>query len=164
MGDSFDKHAKEVATLKNAHETHARTHKEHQAKHATLEDRMEYIEKAICDSADKHSAALMAQQAKLEQLHSKVGEAQKQHLQNANDLGSHREQLEQHHYALEERMAYIEKAIGDSADKHRRELEQLKSAHAKIVGDGKDVKVKHATLEERLNYIENWFKGFKAPP
>jgi len=162
VGDSVEKHARELASLKAAHGTHASTAKEQMNKHASLEDRIEYLEKTIGDSADKHAAALAAHQAKIEHLTGKLSDEQKERMKHGGELNMHRDRNQQLHAAIEERIAFIEKTVGDSADKHRWELEQVKGAHAKLAGEGKDTKQKHSSLEERLNYIENWFRGFKV--
>merc|ERR1719512_339573 len=72
IGDSVDKAAKEVSSLKAAHGTHNASVRDVMGKHVALQDRMEYLEKAIGDSAEKHANTAALQQSKLEQLHSKV--------------------------------------------------------------------------------------------
>eukprot|EP00932_Pfiesteria_piscicida_P016979 SRR837773.3883.p2 GENE.SRR837773.3883~~SRR837773.3883.p2 ORF type:complete len:327 (-),score=171.65 SRR837773.3883:99-1040(-) len=162
LGDSVEKHARELQALKTAHAQHAQGHKDQLARHATLEERLDYIEKTLGDSADKHAAVLASQQAKLEHLHGKAQELEKNHAKHANELAAHKDKHEQHRCSVEDRLAYIEKAVGESLDKHYREIDAVKGAHAKLAGDGKQQQAKHQSLEERLNYIESWFKGFKG--
>merc|ERR1712113_759224 len=73
-----------------------------------------------------------------------------------------------HHATLQERIAYLEKTLGDSADKHWIEIQALKAAHAKhdtahgkYASDLDRLKAaheKHASIEERINYIESVVK------
>mmetsp|Transcript_39443 Transcript_39443/g.126416 ORF Transcript_39443/g.126416 Transcript_39443/m.126416 type:complete len:657 (-) Transcript_39443:336-2306(-) len=162
MGVSAEKHARAIAALQAAHAAQASGSKDQQAKHASSEERLDYLERSLGDSADKHAAITAAQQAKLEHLHGKLTEQEKNGLKHAGDMKGQQDKHDQHKANVEERLGYIEKAVGDSFDKHYREIENVKGAHAKMAGEGKQQQMKHATLEDRLNHIENWFKGFKG--
>ena len=67
--------------------------------HATVDQRLEHLEKVFADSADKHT--------QWEKMHVEQARLQKQ-----------QEEQQVHHASLQERMYYIEKMLGDSADKH----------------------------------------------
>merc|ERR1719282_1444257 len=107
-------------------------------RHASLEERMNYVEKELGDSADKHARAMSDLKKKHEDLRSAHG-------QHAN---------------VPERLRFLEQQIGDSADKHARhiaEIEALRKSHdkhAKEMGSLKDQhKEFHASLTERVAYI-----------
>merc|ERR1711862_947364 len=58
---------------------------------------------------------------------------------------------------MEERMAFLEKSFGDSAEKHERharDIEALRGAHGKLSNDAKAIDAHHASVGERLDYIE----------
>merc|ERR1719469_1331578 len=100
------------------------------AVHASLPERMAFVEKLRGDSADKHTKEIEA----LKQAHSK-----------------HAKSLDEHHATVEQRIDYVEKMLGDSADKHAKELRALKAAHDKHASDVSELKgglAVHATLPE----------------
>lgn len=141
IGDSADRHAKELSEAKSAHARTADEAKALHAKHATVEERLKFLEKNLGDSADKHLQELQAAHAKLEQLHSRVADESRLREQHATRDKDTRDSF---HASLEQRMKYLEKSIGDSADHHARELEAHKGKR----------ETAHATLEERLKYLE----------
>lgn len=163
LGDAAEKHSKEISTLKAAHGTHAQGVREVQSKHIAVQDRIEYLEKALGDSAEKHNNAAAMQQAKIEQLHSKLTEQERESLKHTGELSATKDKLAQSHATIEDRLAYIEKAVGESFESYARELENMKGKHSQLDGDRRDVKAKHASMEDRLGYIESWFRGFKGP-
>merc|ERR1740139_262154 len=59
--------------------------------------------------------------------------------------------MESHHATLGERVKYLEKALGDSADKHTAELNKLRDAHTK---HAQDIIGHTATVDERLCFVE----------
>merc|ERR1712050_757926 len=64
-----------------------------------------------------------------------------------------------HRATMEQRLCYVEQAIGDSADKHARGLEQLKLSHEKhaaILNRAGQSSEKHATIEQRLDELERY--------
>mmetsp|Transcript_105874 Transcript_105874/g.265100 ORF Transcript_105874/g.265100 Transcript_105874/m.265100 type:complete len:978 (+) Transcript_105874:186-3119(+) len=173
LGDSAAKHASELADLKAAHEKHAAAMSKHakdldtvkgkSVHHASIEERLKYLEQVTGDSADKHNAQLATAQAKLDALHGRMQSVEKAsgalgEVQKAtNDLSSRKTELEADHASLQDRVNYLEKSLGDSVEKHARELKGLKDAHARHGKDLESVKagsVKHATVDERLDYLE----------
>ncbi|CAE7233360.1 unnamed protein product, partial [Symbiodinium microadriaticum] len=140
LGDSADKHVAHVKQLEELRRSHDDAHGRHanvaqalKDKHASVEERLKFLEQAIGDSADRHSQELKQTKMQLEALHGKLSDEQ-----------GLREGRDKHHATLEERMRYLEQALGDSADKHSRELKAHK--------DGRDKQ--HASLEEKVKYIE----------
>merc|ERR1719382_2302020 len=93
---------------------------------------MNYIEKELGDSADKHARAISDLKKKHEDLRSAHGQ----------------------HATIPERLRFLEQQIGDSADKHAQhiaEIEALRKSHDKL----KDQLVEHhASLPERVAYLE----------
>jgi len=156
LGDSADKHAKELKALKAAHDRHASDLsdvKAGHAQHASLPERINYLEQLLGDSADKHAAELQA----LKEAHAKFVAAHGKHAKDLEGLKA----LHAHHATMGERMAYLEKMLGDSADKHYEELQALKAAHNKhadaMAKQGKDAGAalaQHASVAERISYLE----------
>jgi len=154
MGDSADKHAAHVKQLEELRRSHDDSHGRHanvaqalKDKHASVEERLKFLEQAIGDSADRHSQELKQTKTQLEALHGKLSDEQGRK-----------------HASLEEKVKYIEKLIGDSADEHAKKLE----AHKRDLEDHKrnldDHKMqaqsqkatveRHASFEQRLDFLE----------
>eukprot|EP00972_Heterocapsa_arctica_P036347 5349559-Heterocapsa_arctica.AAC.1 len=55
-----------------------------------------------------------------------------------------------HHASLPERISYLGKTIGDSADKHAKKLEKLKAAHDAHAQGIPDAHEKHASVNKRI--------------
>lgn len=152
VGESADRHAKEIAA---AHGNHA-DHK------TTMETRLEYLESLLGDTADKHSQAL---QASFEELHNKINKcATSEHhgtmeqrvgfLESylGESVGTH----DKHKTTMETRLEYIESLIGDNADRHAKEIEDAKGKlgdlHKSIQQCAKH---DHASgIENRVNFLE----------
>jgi len=167
LGDSVERHAVELEALKRNHGKHADAFGKHakeldalkaaQAHHATLPERVDYMEKLLGDSADKHTAALEA----LKVAHDKHEAAFCKHTKEFEVMKAAHTQ----HATVGDRLDYLEKLIGDSADAHAAELAALKAAHdthaaafgkhAKAFEGLKAAHSHHATLEERLKYVES---------
>merc|ERR1712032_1736088 len=94
-------------------------------------------------------------------------ELKKNHDNHAKYIEAHgqfKRDMESHHGTVEQRLAYIEKEVGDSFDKHARQLEDFKKNHdnhAKQMEEFKgkhamhdQVYGKHANLEERVAFLE----------
>ena len=86
--------------------------------HANVNERLDYIESLLNDSADKHEKEL----EDLKNAHASMADA---HNEKA---GAHASMAE-HHSSMAERLDYIESLLNDSADKHAAELEALKGSH-----------------------------------
>merc|ERR1719272_1897161 len=73
---------------------------------------------------------------------------------------AHKNGLTEHRTTMETRLEYIEGMLGDSADKHAKEIEHLSSSHAAKLADlhlAVSVCAKtdhHVTLEQRLDFLE----------
>jgi len=199
LGDSADRHAKELAAaharlegmhtrlgaceqhgaaladLKKSHSSLATDKVTLEMHHSTLSERVDYIEGIIGDSADKHSQALELAHAKFDQLQGRLhacerhgahlGDLQKSHSSLAND----KVKLETDHATLKERVDYLESLVGDSSERHSKELDALKASHAKLLSDAKANHSRlsevmsqekeardghHASIQERVNYLE----------
>jgi len=83
------------------------------------------------------------------------------------DLGNHKQdflgraerqaQFELHHATMGERVEFLEKACGDSADKHAKELEAMRESHSRHANHLQELQglhSHHATMEGRLNFVE----------
>jgi hypothetical protein len=158
IGDNADKHSKELAAHKAAHAKLVSDTKSRDTKHVTMEERLNYIEGALGDSADKHSKALAAAHAKIDKLSEEERAARDRHSGSVRDLlQQERDALGAHHSTMEERLKYLEGLIGDNADKHWKELQAHKAAHAKLASESKARDSHHASIEERLNFVEKSF-------
>jgi len=161
FGDSANRHAKELKSLKAAQDKHGSQLSKHassidgfsahQEHHATLPERMDYIEQQIGDSADKHAAEVAA-------LHKKVSQeqaAREKHHGSVKDLLT-REQEERgnHHASINERVDYLESVLGDNADKHSQEIAQIVSGHQKLQGELKSRGDIHASVGDRVSKLE----------
>jgi len=156
--------------LKKSHSGLASHKNEMEMHHASLKERVDYLEKMMGDSADKHAKMLEAAHAKADQLHSRlaacersgsqVGDLKKAH----SDLASGKAALETHHASMQDRLTYLEQLLGDSMDKHAKELDALKTAHdrhlASMSKHSKDVEAlkasssQHLTIAQRLGHLE----------
>jgi chromosome segregation ATPase len=167
LGDSADKHDKHVRDFETLRKTlqdvkgrledHGNSLSSEKATrdshHATLAQRMDYIEKALGDSADKHRD--------LEDLHKKLHD---NHGSHKNEADVYRKRLETSHASMQQRVDFLEQAVGDSADKHAKELlaahSQLKELHGRVAdahGQIKDRDQHHATVQQRIEYLEKAF-------
>jgi chromosome segregation ATPase len=121
--------------------------------HASLPERMDYLEKTLGDSADKHWREI----EKLKEGHSRIDQAHGKHAAALEAIKS----SGVHSSTVGERLNYLEKVVGDSADKHWEEIQKLKDAHAKSADamnkaarDAQGINEKHASVAERLQYME----------
>ncbi|CAE7433140.1 unnamed protein product [Symbiodinium pilosum] len=133
LSESLDKHSRELSDHRTAH---GRTSGETQAlreKHASVEERLKFLEQSIGDSVERHASELKQAKLQLETLHGKLSDEQ-----------GHRESRDQHHATLEERMRFVEQSLGDSAEKHSRELRAHKDSREQ----------QHASLKEKVSYME----------
>merc|ERR1719382_1816441 len=111
-----------------------------------MDERMRYVEKLLGDSADKHAKELKALKA-----------AHEKHAGDTSRDMADLKALSTHHASIPERMDYLESLLGDSADKHSKELAQLKDAHGKHAQDLqalKGIHSTHATMGQRIDYLE----------
>jgi hypothetical protein len=131
----------------------------------TMEQRLEYLEGLIGDSAEKYGTALAEAMVKLNDLHKAVAScAQQEHHATLEErlafvekeLGESADKNDKHKTSMEERMEFLETKLGDSAEKHAKEIEDAKAKlgdlHGAVAACAKQEH--HATLEERLTFIE----------
>jgi len=161
FGDVSNRQTKDITGLKSGQSSHAamlKTHavhidgfSQHKEYHASLPERVGYIEQQLGDSADKHAA-------EVDELHKKVereSQAREKHHGSFKDiLAREREERSNHHATLNERLTYLEGLLNDSADKHERELGQLQSTHQKLAQDIKLHGGNHGDLVDRCNANE----------
>jgi len=156
LGESADKHdqhlsaleahkgfhaklTSEMESLKRAHESHLKGKDSLDKHHASVSERLEYIETLLGDSAEKHTRELEA----LKAAHAK--------------LTKERDGVASHQGSLNQRVELLEKALSDAVDKHATELEQIRGAHgkhAKELEGFKGAHARHASMVERLEYVE----------
>ena len=117
--------------------------KDTQVKVVQLPQRVDMLERLFGDSADRQGREWEAATAKLGQLAGKLSEHQ----------GSLQER-EAHHASLNSRVDFLEKLLGESADRHTRELEAARTANQKVERESKQREAHHASMQERLVYME----------
>ncbi|CAE8681306.1 unnamed protein product, partial [Polarella glacialis] len=114
-------HGSEIDGLKKAHDEH----------NATLKERVEYLEKSLGDSADRHAK-------EIEEVRKAHRERDGKHdvmVGKIEQLSREKEALHSKHSMMEDRLTHLAKTAGGSAEQARA------------------VEVRHATVEERLNFI-----------
>jgi len=99
----------------------------------TVSERLEYVETVVGDSMEKHTRELAAAHVKLDLFAVRVAncESTRDHvseLKSAHDALT-KEQAEKH-ASMKQRLDYLEKLIGDSADQYAKELAQTRKQHA----------------------------------
>merc|ERR1719401_436658 len=110
-----EKHGPVLSELRKAH-ANLSSEKAALAKHhASTAERLDFLEKTLGDSADKHAA-------QLEALKTTIGKHAEVVAKHAKDMETIKS-AHAHHATLGERVDYLEKMMGDSADKHTEELE-----------------------------------------
>jgi len=170
MGDSADKH-REIEEAHQALQNHHGATADSASKqvddltkkleeHATLSERVKYLEGVLGESADehaKHDSAVDGLQSALDALHGKT--------KDLHDLHhGDKSARDEHHASVGQRLEYLEKLMGDSADKHR-EIEEahqaLQNQHGATAGSANrrveeltNKLEEHATLAERVQYLE----------
>jgi len=160
IGDSHgkhDKHLKEMEAAQNkiqelnkliANEKNTRD-----GHHATVAERLDYLEQIMGDSADSHSKALDT----LESNHQKVKKL-------VDDLHgkvkSDKFERDDHHANISERLDFLEQRIGESTDKQNQHKKDVETAQNRIkdlngqmdIEKSKNDKHK-ANMEERLEFF-----------
>merc|ERR1712048_1077370 len=106
-------------------------------------DRISYLEHVLGSIADKDGLQLQG----LKEAHAKHAAAQERYVKDLDALKSH-------HASKSERLDYLEKVIGDSADQHGKKLREIEMANAKHAKGIEDVLAHHASVAERLRYLE----------
>jgi len=131
------------------------SHKEaHDGRHASIEERLEAVERQLGDVSEDHTRALESMEAGYRKLRGSV-----------DDLHGHvkgeQETRDQNHATVVDRLEYLERFIGESADKHQKHMKDLEAAHAKlkdihgvIAGEKSAREERVSTMEERLESLE----------
>jgi hypothetical protein len=72
------------------------------------------------------------------------------------EMGESADKHDKHKTSMEDRMEFLERQVGDSAEKHWKEIQDLKGKHGDMtkVMAGCAKQEHHATLEERVRFIE----------
>lgn len=155
LSDHGEKHAKELESVKSLHNRLANDNKARDSSHAATASRLEEVEANMSGHAERHARELLAAHAKCDQLHGRLSEDRATHESHVRSLiANEKEMRDTHHATLKERVDYIESLLGESAETHRQELENLKSAQSKHAKEGKARDTGHASLLERLEGLE----------
>jgi hypothetical protein len=138
--------------------------------HASLTKRVAYVESSMSDSADladMHARALESVHTKIKQLHHRIVDERthrekhessldcmkKAHIALQSDIQSNKDTLDRRHASASEHMEYLEKLLGDSADKHARELEAASAAHARLENNAGSSDVMHGSHADRIHQL-----------
>jgi len=165
LGESADKHWKELQELKVAHARHDMAQgkhskdlealKEAHTQHATLVERVSYIETCIQDSADRHNQELAAAHQRVEALGGRLdGDAAARDRAVQEALAREREHRDGHHASVQDSLQQLQGLMGETAERHARELTSLKDSHGKISSDLKALAGNHGMTFERLVELE----------
>jgi len=173
IGDNADGHAKQIEALAANHkkltgileDLHSKVKGEKGVRyehHATISERLQYLENFVGESADKHEKYLND----IQKAHSKLKDLQ-------NTMSDTQSTHSDHRATMEERLEFIEKQIGESADmikneagakqalaelqaNHKQLSSSLDTLHGKVKNDKEERQGHHATVAERLQYLENF--------
>jgi len=136
MDEAAAKQQQEMKELRDFAKTLEKTLKEHQQYLKDHDARVEYLEKFVGESADKHSKELK---------------------ELGKDLKSLKSSHAEHKESMETRLKFLEDLVGDNADNHAKEIDAAKK---RLADFDKAIAVcakqeHHASLQERVNYLEN---------
>lgn len=127
--------------------------------HANIQQRLEFMEKQIGDSAKNHSKALEALEANNKKL---AGSLDALH----GNVKGQAKALDTDKATLGERLEYLEKFVGDSADRHQKHTKELEAASSKMrdlmgqITNEKTCRIEtHASVEKRLEHLEREVGG-----
>jgi len=135
------------------------------AKHPTVIERTKYLERLAGDT-EKHAEELKTLQSVYAEIAAETGIVSSHYAslqqrleyiekQLGGSAERHSEDMPSlHHPSLPACLAQLEKKLGDSADRHTRELQALKGALEEHMQGLGDICYKHAMLEERIKYWE----------
>lgn len=122
-----------------------------QDNHAVLKDRLGALEHAHTEQAERHAGEVNALKAAHRKL---TTDTQAHQTKVAGQLAEHGRSTESHHATVQDRLEYLERSVGDSADKHAKALEVHKTAHGKLADAHRAQQEHHASLEQRLEFLE----------
>merc|ERR1712137_1355641 len=140
-------HMRALADLHGSHQNDKKARDEH---HASVEQRIKYIEKCVGDSADKHEQHMK----ELAALKGQVGDAHGKLADVHGSFVGDKRARDEHHANVEQRIKYLEKCVGDSADKHDKHMKALADLQGGSQVDKKARDEHHANMEQRVRYLE----------
>jgi len=167
---AFESQANVLSDLKKAHGSVSTENANWELRHTSLKERLDFMERMLGEATDKHSQATEAAHVKMDHLHSRladcerngamVGDLKKAH----GDLATGKSALESHHALMKERMSSVERLIEGSIEKHAKDIEALKVAHdrhqalagkhARDLESLKSMGSQHSAIVERIGLLE----------
>jgi hypothetical protein len=171
-GDLYDRLAKGMDAHKTTlSEMDSRLRECGKAEHGSvLERRVDYLEKFLGESVDKHDSHKTSMDSRLSFIEGLLGDSSDKH---AKELAAAKDKLQdlhkavascaklEHHASVESRLEFLENFVGDSADKHERATKDLESAHAKnkdlmnrLAGEADSRAKTHSVLQDRIEQAE----------
>jgi len=160
LNDSADKHdanIKEIEAASKKMQDLQGMAQERTTHSTSMEERINFLEKMMGDSADKHSKNLTDHSDKLQGTNAKVEEAYGHIMDFHGQMKNSKDAFEDHKTGVEQRLQYVEKLLGDSAEKHAQHNSMTDKLHAALQdlnGDKRDKDAAHATVGQRLDYME----------
>jgi len=161
---SAQKYQNDLEVLKNAHSKHACEAKARETSHASMTERIESLERVVNEAHSKLCQDVASSHMAFDQVHRRVlalekhmqqlDEHQRCHSNVSSEKAAH---ISTSHVTLTEKVEYLERLVGDSAEKHTAQAMQFESAraaHSIISGDLKAHAARQASIEERLKFIE----------
>jgi uncharacterized protein YjbJ (UPF0337 family) len=130
-----------------------------QEHHSSLRERVDYLEKLLNDSADRHAKELTSHAELIEggsaassALQKSLEELRRNHESVATEHGRRK----QHHTALVERVDALDRLLNETADKHSRDL----ATHGRNVSVEKEGRDKaHGSLQKMLEDLREELVG-----
>jgi len=159
MGQSADKHLEEITALKAANTRYEAAHGEHAKElqdlkaNTTMTTRLDYFEKMLDDSADKHTrefAALASLPPRMNFLEKLLGNLESAALKRTHikeDIDTELEGVRSALATLPHRMEHLEKL-------HEKDLQALQAADDQITRDLLPMLESRSEIEERLRQFE----------
>eukprot|EP00933_Yihiella_yeosuensis_P056762 TRINITY_DN5619_c0_g1_i1.p1 TRINITY_DN5619_c0_g1~~TRINITY_DN5619_c0_g1_i1.p1 ORF type:complete len:662 (-),score=132.08 TRINITY_DN5619_c0_g1_i1:55-2040(-) len=142
--NSLEEFRKAHAQLSNMCEAGNTRHESHIARHVSLEQRLQGIEKRLMEAGDERAKQLLAVGADMQDLHVQVAREK-----NAR---------ESKQASLQERVDALEKHRGNSAEEHSLHLHgmhsNMKDLHHKVMTEMNLRSVHQSALEERIKVLE----------
>merc|ERR1719271_203685 len=149
IGDNADKHAQELN--RQVEDMHKKLTQCAQGEHhATLETRVDFLEKYIGESVDVHDSHKTTLETRLEYIEAMIGDNADKHAGEIEKAKGRTGSLEaairkcaahDHVSGMEKRVDYLEKCLGESADNHdnhKANMEQRLEYIEALVGDNAD--------------------------
>jgi len=121
-----DKHVKEIDALKTSH---MKSSSETNGHHASMEQRVTFLEEKIRDSVEKHQKDLVAHRSKVEEVRGHLLDERSQREAHVSILDELRKSHSSVSSSLMERLDFLESSFSDTSNRHKQEIA---AAHSQL--------------------------------